>query len=106
MSRRLGAAATAEIIDRYGEGETAKALAEEFGIARNSVLNILRDNSVVVRRQPPSSEQQIRLTREYESGATIAELVTRYGHSYGAIRRVLKDSEIQMRARGGSAKRR
>ncbi|WP_454151659.1 helix-turn-helix domain-containing protein [Microbacterium lacticum] len=42
---------------------------------------------------------------EYEAGATIAELVTKHGHSYGAIRRALKDADAQMRPRGGSVRR-
>lgn len=106
VSRRIGADATAEIIHRYSQGETAKALAEEFGIARNSVLNLLRENNVVVRRQPPTLEQQAQLAAEYEAGATIADLVTRHGHSYGAVRRVLKEAGVQMRPRGGSCERR
>ncbi|WP_374105862.1 helix-turn-helix domain-containing protein [Streptomyces sp. AC495_CC817] len=51
--------------------------------------------------QPPSAEQRARLAREYEVGATIAELVTKYGHSYGATRRALKEGGAQMRPSGG-----
>lgn len=54
---------------RYADGEIAKALAEEYGVARNSVLNLLRENNVVARRQPPTLEQQALLAREYEAGA-------------------------------------
>ncbi|GAB3148224.1 hypothetical protein GCM10027058_08480 [Microbacterium neimengense] len=90
------------MIRRYGDGETAKTLAEEFGIARNSVLNILREHNVVVRNQSPSVEQRDRLIKEYEAGASIAALVATHGHSYGAIRQALKDAGVTMRARGGS----
>jgi hypothetical protein len=55
VRRRLGADACTDITRRYATGETAKALAEEFGVARNSILNLLRENNVVVRCQPPSA---------------------------------------------------
>ncbi|WP_336648472.1 hypothetical protein [Microbacterium sp. MMO-10] len=34
------AVAVAEIIRKYDEGETTKTLAAEFGVARNSILNL------------------------------------------------------------------
>lgn len=105
VSPRIGADATAEIIRRYGSEETVKSLAEEFGVARSSVLNLLRDHNVDVRRQPPDANQRSRLVREYDAGDTIAELVTRHGRSYGAIREALKSAGAQMRPRGGGANR-
>lgn len=78
VSRRLGADVSREIISHYGAGETAQALAEEFGIARNSVLNLLRENNVVVRRQPPSPEQQATLARDYEAKALAGTAVSEW----------------------------
>lgn len=86
---------------RYTAGETAKALAEEYGVARNAVLNLLRSNNVVVRRQPPSDEQKRRFALEYEAGETIAEIANRTGFSFGSVQKSLYAAGVQMRPRGG-----
>jgi uncharacterized protein (DUF433 family) len=101
----LGADACADIIRRYGAGEAAQALAEDYDISRNAVLNLLRRNNVVVRRQPLPKDQRPLVAADYEAGATIAQLVDKYGASYGHISRVLTDAGVEKRPRGGSRPR-
>ncbi len=87
---------------RYVAGETAKALADEFGIARNSVLNLLREHNIVVRRQPPTVDQRVAFVTEYESGASISEIANRHGVAFGTVQKALSTAMVRMRPRGGS----
>lgn len=90
---------------RYVNGETAKALADEYGVARNAVLNLLRSSNIVVRRQPPTDEQKRRFVSDYEAGATIAEIAKRTGFSFGTVQKVLHTASVRMRPRGGVRRR-
>jgi hypothetical protein len=47
---RLSPDAQVEVVRRYSSGETSTALAEDFKVAKSTILRILRENSVVVRR--------------------------------------------------------
>lgn len=100
VSRRLGTEACAEIVQRYQDGEKAQTIADDFSVSRNAVLNLLRANHIVVRRQPPTDEQIHQLVDGYESGLTIAELAKRHHVSTGAVRNVLKSRVVAMRPRG------
>jgi len=102
VGRRLGPEACADVLRRYAAGETAQALAAEYGVARNAILNLLRANSVVVRRQPPSDEQKLRFVDAYESGSTISDVAKRTGFSFGSVQKALHASGTPMRPRGGS----
>lgn len=101
VSRRIGVDASAEIIRRYGMGETAQQLADDFNVAKNSITKLLRENSATVRRQPPTPEQRMLLIDGYQAGATIAELEQRYGIPHSTIGRTLHDAGVTVRNRGG-----
>lgn len=53
---RLSAEARAVVVARYSAGDTSTVLAKEYGVAKSTILGILRDSSVVVRRQPLNKE--------------------------------------------------
>ena len=101
VPRRIGPEACADILGRYVAGETAKALADEFGIARNSVLNLLREHNVVVRRQPPTVDQRVAFVTEYNTGASISEIANRHGVAFGTVQKALSAAMVSMRPRGG-----
>lgn len=87
------------------EGETAQALAEEHGIARNAVLDLLRSNNVVVRRQPPTDTDKKVFVTDYERGETIGEIAKRSGFSFGSVQKALHAADTQMRSRGSGRRR-
>lgn len=101
VARRLGLSACAEILRRYKAGETAQALAEEYGVARNAVLKLLRSGSVVVRRRSPTDGEKRRFVADYEKGATIAEIAKHTGFSFGSVQKALHSAHVLMRPRGG-----
>ena len=44
------------------------------------------------------------LKKAYEKGTSIRELADRHGRSYGFIHRVLSESGVQLRGRGGATR--
>lgn len=46
-----------------------------------------------------------RLARQYERGASIRALAESTGRSYGFVHRVLSETEVTLRGRGGSHRR-
>ena len=102
VGRRLGPESCADIMRRYAAGESAKALAEDYDVARNAVMNLLRNNGVVVRRQPLPNDLRPLAAADYERGATIAQIASRYGISYGHASTVLTEAGVTKRPRGGN----
>ncbi|MGJ7442812.1 helix-turn-helix domain-containing protein [Aquipuribacter sp. MA13-6] len=45
-----------------------------------------------------------RLVAEYEQGASIRSLAESTGRSYGFVHRVLSESEVKLRSRGGATR--
>ncbi len=44
------------------------------------------------------------LKKQYEKGRSIRELADTYGRSYGFVHRVLSESEVTLRGRGGATR--
>lgn len=59
---------------RYASGETSTALASDFKVAKSNVLRVLRENSVVVRRQPLTANQVTQAKRLCRSGLSLSEV--------------------------------
>ena len=66
-----------EVAARYAAGETTTVLATEYGVAKSTVVGILRAQSVVVRRQARSGEQASEAARLYDSGLSLSEVAER-----------------------------
>lgn len=64
------------VIHRYEDGETSTRLAAEFGVAKSTILSILRTNAVRVRRQPLTAEEVTDAARLYESGSSLSQVAT------------------------------
>lgn len=50
-------------------------------------------------------ELAVRLRKEYERGATVRALAGQLGRSYGFVHRVLSESGVPLRSRGGLRRR-
>lgn len=97
LSQRLGKRKVADIIRRYEAGDSARALAEKHGISASAVVNLLRDNSVVVKNRRVTDAEARKMAKAYEAGATMRELQTKYNLSYGAVSRALHRIGVTMR---------
>ena len=87
-------------MSRCKSGDSTLALAQDYGIAKSALLQLLRTEGVTLRKQsitPPEAKQAARL---YESGLSIVEVVERIGYSYTAVRESLHKSGVTMRPKG------
>lgn len=99
IGERLGQEKVREILRRYRQGESARSLATEYGVAPSALVRLLRENNVVVRRKVVSPETKALLVKEYEEGATVAELEGRHQLSHGSVLRALHKAGVEMRAK-------
>lgn len=100
---RLSDEARVAVIERYEAGETSTALAEAYGVAKSTILGILRANSVVVRRQPLTPEQVSEATLLYNSGLSLSQVAERLRVSQETMRVALLKSGLALRLPTGHA---
>jgi len=74
---RLSAEQQATLVARYSSGETSTVLADEYGVAKSTILRILRESRVVVRRQLLTAEQVSEAADLYESGLSLSQVAKR-----------------------------
>jgi len=61
-------------------------LAEEYGVAKSTILGILRAGSVVVRRQPLETSIVDEAARLYESGLSLSQVARQLGINQETMR--------------------
>ncbi|MDR6200725.1 DNA-directed RNA polymerase specialized sigma24 family protein [Microbacterium sp. SORGH_AS428] len=98
---RLSSSARAAVVVRYEAGETSTSLAAEFGVAKSTILGILRDANVVMRRQPLTSEQVDRARELYESGLSLSQVAAQLTLKQDTIRLALKAASVRLRPATG-----
>ncbi len=74
---RLSDEARDEVAVRYEGGDTTTQLAEDYGVAKSTIIGILRERKVVVRRQSLSPEQVKAAAQLYESGLSLSQVAER-----------------------------
>lgn len=85
------------MIERYEAGETTTALAQAYGVAKSTILGILRANSVVVRRQPLTAEQVSEAAGLYESGLSLSQVAKRTGVNQETMRVAILKAGVGLR---------
>ncbi|MFK4728279.1 hypothetical protein ROT00_01190 [Agromyces mediolanus] len=98
LSKRLGSIKVAELVRRARAGESIRSLARELDVANSALTRMLREEGVVISKRKVSDDDAAAMAREYEAGATMAELEKRYELSHGAVLRALHRSGAKMRA--------
>lgn len=97
LAQRLDTASKATIIARYRSGESSTSLAAVFGVSKNSVIKLLRDAGVPIRRQGLTNEQIDDAARLYEAGQSLAKIGRQLGVDHGTVWRQLKNCGVRMR---------
>lgn len=97
MWTRLSDTARADVIARYEAGETSTALAIEYGVAKSTILNLLRANNVVVRRQPLTPHQVSDAARLYESGLSLSEVAMKLNINQETMRMAVVKAGVVLR---------
>lgn len=99
---RLNAEQQAEVVARYGAGETSTVLAEEFAVAKSTILRVLRDARVVVRRQPMTPEQVSEAARLYDSGLSLSQVAERLRVNQETMRVAIRRFGVVLRPPAGA----
>lgn len=74
------------VASRYEAGATTTQLAKEYGVAKSTIIGILRSAQVVVRRQPLTPEQVSEAARLYREGLSLSQVATRLGVNQETMR--------------------
>lgn len=101
ICRRLRDEQVAELVELYRSGVGTPSLSERFGISKPSVLELLHDHGVRMRRQPLTKAQRARAVHLYEEGLAIKPIAAELSSSFGAVHRVLKAEGVRLRPRPG-----
>jgi hypothetical protein len=101
LSQRLAPEAFTQMATRYEAGESAKALAAEFGISRASLMLRLQAAGVEIRRQRLGVQEIEEATRLYASGLSLAKIGVRFGVDHTTLRRQLLRRGVRMRDKHG-----
>jgi len=94
---RLSLADRARVVERYETGEASTSLAAELGVAKSTILAILREANVVVRRQSLTSQQVSEAAALYESGCSLSQIAAKTMLKQDTIRPALKRAGVQLR---------
>lgn len=74
---RLSHDAQHDVVSRYEAGATSTALAAEYGVAKSTILGILRASNTVVRRQRLQPEVVADAAHLYHSGLSLSQVAKR-----------------------------
>jgi len=97
VRRRLGDEVIQQLASEYEAGDTTLVLMERYGLSKTAVLKVLRDNDVVIRRQPLTQEQVSEAIRLYTSGSSLARVASQMSLPSESIRRALDSAGVKRR---------
>ncbi|MGC7277025.1 helix-turn-helix domain-containing protein, partial [Mycobacteroides abscessus subsp. massiliense] len=87
----------AEIIAHYRSGEPSTGIAAVYSLSKNSVIKVLREAGVAVRRQSLADEQIDEAVRLYIEGQSLARIGAHLDVDHGTVWRALKKQGVKMR---------
>lgn len=94
---RLTAADQADIAARYQQGWSSRQLAEFYGVSKTSIVILLREADVAIRRQGLSDSQSGDIVKHYATGASLSAIGESYGVSADTVRKLLIKQGITLR---------
>lgn len=100
VRRRLTTEVRAEIVARYQAGIGTPELCCEYELSKYSVLKLLREEGVQMRRQPLTPSQRQNAVRLYEDGETIDAVAEKLNASYGRVREALLEAGVVLHPPG------
>lgn len=103
---RVSDAKAQRIVESYRAGRTIYELADEYGVHRATVSEVLKREGVSMRRQSPTEEQVDEMVRLYGEGLSLQRVGDRLGFNPSTVRNKIRDKGIPTRdshGRNGSA---
>ncbi len=95
--RRLGNDAVDEVVARYKAGAHTTELMREFELSKSSVLKILRENNVKMRRQAMTPKQVQQATVMYEQGDSLLTTARALEVPKQTVRQALIKAGVEIR---------
>ena len=99
LGRRLGQAKIDQLAADYQSGTPTTQLMAEYGISKASVLKLLADAGVPMRRQPLTAAQVTEAVDLYQAGLSLAKVSELLTLPHESVRRALIDAGVRMRSR-------
>jgi DNA-binding transcriptional regulator LsrR (DeoR family) len=90
-ARRLNAEQVQQLVDGYEAGATVYELGDRFGVSRQTVSRLLKQQGVAIRRQGLSPEQVTEAVQLHEAGWTLARIGERLGVGATTVQRRLAE---------------
>ena len=97
---RLTDSQRSEVARRYEAGESANALAAEFGVHRTTIVNALRSAGVEARYRIMADDDVDEARRLYESGLSLVEVGNRFGVAARTVLNAFGRAEVPTRPVG------
>lgn len=72
-------------------------LASEFGVAKSTILRLLREERVVVRRQPLADDQIGQAKSLYEAGLSLSEVAEEMQVNQETMRVAIIEAGVELR---------
>lgn len=94
---RLNTDQQAAVVTRYSNGETSTTLAEEYGVAKSTILRILREARVVVRRQPMTPDQVSEAAQLHQAGLSLSQVAKQLGVNQETMRAAILRAGVVLR---------
>ena len=85
MSKRLSADASDRSVAQYVGGMTAAELGQRYGLAKSSVIRLVRDAGERVRHPRLSASETAQLVALYEVGLSQKDIAEQLGRSPSAV---------------------
>lgn len=106
VNRRLGRDTIRQLVLEYRRGRHTTELTATYGISKSSVLRLLRENNVEMRRKGVSPQQAAAARVLYETeGMSLASVARELNLAKQSVRLALLDLGVAMRPSGGSLPR-
>lgn len=99
---RLSDEQRAEVARCYEAGDTTTQLAKVYGVAKSTIIGILRERIVVVRRQPLTPENVSEAKRLYESGLSLSQTAERLSVNQETMRMAIIRVGVALREPTGA----
>jgi len=90
LLQRLDAATKAGLVRDYEAGTPTTQLTKSYGLSKASVLKLLQDAGVSLRRQGLDDEQTAQAIRLYESGLSLARVGEQVGFGPSSVANALR----------------
>lgn len=90
VDARLDHQEIGRLLAEYRAGRSGRELAQKYGLARSTVIELLHKHGVAVRHPRVTASEQAEMADLYHSGVRQVDIAARFGRSKGAVWHVLK----------------